>query len=170
MTGAALRRRQGAGVEMTSDARFAARIRRLIAVSSVALGVISLLALTATEVGWGAVALLAAGWITMPTVLAASLQRPRLRYLRTVPASLVSLGLLATAATFDGPALAELGWWLMTGGVWLGAGLGGWFWFRWAPVPALFDDPFSTARWSLVAVHAALVVSGGACVVAGTVL
>ena len=170
MTGTAVYRRLGAGIEMTSDARFAARIRRLIAVSSLALGVISLLALTATEAGWVSVALLTTGWITMPTVLAASLQRPRFRYLLTVPASLVSLGLLVTAATFDGPAVAALGWWLMTAGAWLGAALGGWFWFRWVPVPAPLDDPFSIARWSLVATHVALVVSGGACVVGGAVL
>ncbi len=170
MTSPALRPTPSTGVEMTSNARFAGRIRRLIAVSSVALGVISLLALTTTDVAWGVVALLVAGWITMPTVLAASLKRPRLRYLLTVPATLASVGLLVTAATYDGSALAALGWWLMAAGVWLGAALGAWFWFRWFPVPAPLDYPFSTARWSLIALHTALIVSGGACVVGGAVL
>ena len=158
------------GVAMTLDARFAGRIRRLSAVSSVALGVISLLALTTTDMGWWVVALLAAGWITMPTVLVASLARPRLRYLLTVPASVVSLGLLLTAITYDGSVLATIGWWLMAVGVWLGAVLGAWFWFRLAPVPDLLDQPFSAARSSLVALHVALVVSGAASVTGGAVL
>ena len=169
MTGAALRRTPRTGVEMASGARFAARISRLSAVSTVALGVISLLALTTTDVGWGAIALLVGGWITMPTVLAASLKRPRLRYLLTVPASLASLGLLVTALTYEGSGLAALGWWLMAVGVWLGAALGAWFWFRWAPVPAVLDDPFSKARWTLIVVHIALIVSGGAFVAAAAV-
>ena len=170
MSNIVVSRSPGSGVEMTADPRFAGRVRRLMKVSSVALGVISLLAVTTTDVGWGVVALLAAGWISMPTVLAASLNKPRVRYLLIVPASLVSLGLLVTAATFDGSALAALGWWLMASGVWLGAVLGGWFWFRWAPVPASLDHPFSTARWSLITAHVALIVSGGAFVIGATVL
>lgn len=158
------------GVEMTLDARFGGRLKRLSAVSSVALGVIFLLALTTTEVGWGVVAVLGAGWITMPTVLVASLARPRVRYLLTVPASLVSLGLLVTAATYDGSTIAAIGWWLMAVGVWLGGALGAWFWFRLAPVPAVLDRPFSPARSSLVALHVALVVFGAAFVTGAAVL
>jgi len=170
VTDPSVRQGPNAGIEMTSDARFARRVRRLSAVSSVALGVISLLALATTDVGWGAIALLVAGWITMPTLLAMSLERPQLRYLLVVPASIASIGLLFTATTFDDPALAAIGWWLIAAGVWLGGALGAWFWFRWVPVPAALDDPFSTARWSLVAVHIALIVLGGACVVGSAAL
>lgn len=170
MTRTALRHWPGTGVEMTSDVAFAGRVRRLSAVSSVALGVISLLAITTTDVGSGVVGLLATGWITMPAVLVASLRHPRLRYLLTVPSSLVSLGLLVTAVTYDGPVLAALGWWLMTAGVLLGGALGGWFWFRLAPVPARLDQPFSRARWSLVTIHVALIAGGAASVTAAAVL
>jgi hypothetical protein len=79
----------------------------------------------------------------------------------------VTSGVLVTALTYEGSALAGVGWWLMTAGVWLGAGLGAWFWFRWVAVPAPFQHPFSTARWSLIAVHATLVIVGGAFVVIG---
>jgi hypothetical protein len=158
-----------AGVEMTSDERFAERVTRLVVVSSVALGVIFWLGFDAIGGGWGAAAMLGMGWISMPTILGLSLYRPHLRYLLLVPASLVSLGLLITALDFDGSGVAASGWWLMTIGVWLGAGLGGWFWFRWAPVPRALDDPFSQARWSLIAVHVALI-SAGAALVMGSLL
>jgi hypothetical protein len=121
-------------------------------------------------VGWGAIALLVAAWITMPTVLVVSLERPHLRYLLVVPSSMASIGLLLTATTFEDPALAAIGWWLIAAGVWLGGALGAWFWYRWVPVPAALNDPFSTARWSLVAVHIALIVLGAAFVVGGAVL
>jgi hypothetical protein len=147
-------------VEMTADLRFEGRVRRLVAVSSIALGVVFLLALDA--IGWasGASAMIGLGWITMPTILAASLRRPKIRYLLAVPATLVSLGVLVTALVSEGGGAAFLGWWMMTAGIGFGAGLGMWFWFRWMPVPELLDRPFSAARWSLIGVHVTLIVAG----------
>jgi hypothetical protein len=149
---------------MTADELFAGRVRRLVGVSSVALGVIFWLAYDAVGGAWGAAAMLGAAWVTMPLVLASSLRRPHLRYLLVVPASLASIGLLAVAVEFDGTATASLGWWLVTAGVWLGAALGAWFWFRWVPVPRPLDQPFSTARWRLAGSHIALVSTGVLCV------
>jgi hypothetical protein len=154
---------------MTSDPRFARRVRRLIAVSSVALGIIFGLTLATETAAWAARLLVAAGWVTMPTLLAASLARPRRRLWLTLPATLVSLGVLTTALTAEPLTLEAWGWWLVTAGLWLGGGLGAWFWYRWLPVPPGLDPPFSAGRWALVAVHVALVSAGVACVFVGLV-
>lgn len=167
MSVAALPRGRPTAVELTNDAHFATRVRRLVVVSATALGVIFLLASGSSYTDVATTAALGIGWVSMPLVLAFSLLRPRLRYLLVFPAVLVSIGLLSTAVSFSGSAVATLGWWLMTGGVWLGACLGGWFWYRWAPVPGALDDPFSIARWTLVIVHAG-VITIGASLVAST--
>lgn len=148
------------GPELTSDERFAGRVRRLVGVSSTALGFITILA-----IGDGAsgpmTALFGLGWLTMPVLLAASLSRPRIRYLLGVPATAV--GIAATWMLASGTADAGghvAGWLLIACGVWIGALLGTWFWYRWLPVPGVFDDPFSPGRWLLVAGHAGAVTAG----------
>ena len=156
------------GVEMTSDPRFARRIRRLTAVSSVALGVITILAFDAIGWSWGATVMIGLGWITMPVTLAASLRRPPIRYLLVVPSSLVSIGVLGTALTYSDGGTSLVGWWMITAGIGLGASLGMWFWYRWAPVPVRLDRPFSAGRWGLIAIHVALVVVGALLVLAGS--
>ncbi|MEA2002106.1 MAG: hypothetical protein U9N84_09525 [Actinomycetota bacterium] len=154
-------------LEMTTDPGFLRRIKRLILVSSVALGLICLLVLSTADVGWVPTSLIIGGWVSMPVLLAGSLSRPELRYLLTVPAGLVSVALFVVALGFDGSGSARLGWWAMTAGVLTGATLGAWFWYRWVPVPQALDEPFSRGRWALIAVHAGLVVVGGALVVLG---
>ncbi len=169
MTGIILGRER-AGREMTADATFSTRVVRLVAVSSVALGVIFWLVFDAMDGRWGAAALVGIGWLSMPTVLAASLVRPAVRYLLVLPATSASVGVLATALMHDGYGMAVAGWWLLTAGLWFGAALGSWFWFRWAPVPAKLDQPFSSARWTLIGVHVALVVFGVLLVIGSRVL
>ncbi|HEY8953987.1 MAG TPA: hypothetical protein VIP78_15680, partial [Candidatus Dormibacteraeota bacterium] len=97
------------------------RVQRLGFVSLVALGLIWWLALaTLAAPAWVAVAL-AAGWALMPIVLFGSLPRPRLRYALVLPASLVSVALLAICiAWLPGELLAAAGWVLITAGVLLG--------------------------------------------------
>ena len=148
-------------VELTSDAGFARRIRRLTLVSAVALGLIfglALLQLEAPPVLW---VVLATGWLLMPLTLVASLSRPRLRYALVLPASMVSIGLVAVCVGWlpEHPASAA-GWVLVTAGVALGGGLGLWLWYRLLPVPARLDAPFSRGRWALIAVHVVLIVAG----------
>jgi hypothetical protein len=143
-------------VEMSLDVAFSARVTRLVAVSSVALGAITWLAFDAVGGSWGAALLLAISWLTMPPILAVSLNAPRLRYLLVVPAVCAAVGLPATALAADAPTIAMMGWWLTTAGVWLGALLGTWLWFRMAPVPRALDHPFSPARWALIGLHVAL--------------
>lgn len=150
--------------EMTNDPRFRRRIERLVLISAAALGVITLLVVWAANTGWVATGLMLAGWVTMPTLLAASLSRPHLRYLLAVPATIVSASLLVVAIGLDGSAWARAGWWSMAAGVLAGGALGAWFWYRWVPVPRPFDEPFSRGRWALIAVHAGLVIAGGAVV------
>ncbi len=148
-------------VELTRDRRFGRRVRRLAAVSAVALGLIWALAVRTLEAPTWVGALFAGGWLLMPSTLLASLARPRLRYGLAVPASLVSIGLIAVAAGWlPGDPLVAAGWLLMLAGVALGGGMGLWFWYRLLPVPAGLDAPFSTGRWSLIAIHVALVVTG----------
>ena len=146
-----------APVELSADPRFARRVRRLIAVSVVALGVITLLAWDDGASGM-AVALLAVGWATMPSVLAVSLRAPRTRYLLVVPATVVTLGLLLVSTSDAGS--ARLGWWSITAGVGLGGVLGMWLWYRLMPVPRCLDDPFAAGRWALITVHVAAIAVG----------
>ena len=83
---------------------------------------------------------LATGWLLMPLTLVASLSRPRLRYALVLPASMVSIGLVAVCVGRlpEHPASAA-GWVLVTAGVALGGGLGLWLWYRLLPVPARLD-------------------------------
>jgi hypothetical protein len=156
------------GRELSLDVAFAARVRRLAAVSAVALGVLLLLWLRTVEAPTAFAALLGGGWLTMPLVLLASLRRPRLRYALVVPSTFVSLpvGAAAVGLVSTGSASAQAGWALVACGVALGAVMGAWFWFRLLPVPRALDHPFSAARWALVAVHVALIVAGAAVVAA----
>lgn len=152
--------------ELSDDPRFRGRIRRLVVVSTVMLGSITLLAALSTEAPPLVIGLLAAGWLLMPTLLHASIDRPRLRYLLALPACLVAAGLLLVATGIDDGGMAAAGWWSITAGVLLGGGLGTWFWYRWMPVPNWLDDPFSPGRITLIAIHIALVLIGMGMVIA----
>lgn len=148
-------------VELSADPAFAHRVRRLGAVSVVALGVVWGLAVTTLDAPPIVDGALLAGWALMPAVLFASLARPMLRVGLTVPATLVTLALLAIAVGWlpQSPP-AAIGWLLMLAGVGLGGGMGLWLWYRLLPVPAALADPFSPARWTLIGVHVALIVVG----------
>jgi hypothetical protein len=149
-------------VEMSDDPRFARRVRRLALVASVALGVIWALAVSTLAASPLVEISLAAGWILMPTVLAASLALPALRYALVVPATLVSGGLLAICAWWLPAApIPATGWVLMTAGIALGGLLGLWFWFRLLPVPDALHDPFAPGRIMLIKAHVGLIVVGG---------
>lgn len=153
--------RRAVAVEMSGDPAFLGRVRRLASVSALALGAIWALAVTSLDAHALLDLSLLVGWISMPTVLASSLRRAPVRRLAIVPSTLVTLGLVgicATALPASGPARA--GWLLMTGGILFGGALGGWFWYRWFPVSASLDDPFSAGRWTLIAVHVAPIVAG----------
>ena len=148
-------------VELSADRRFAGRVRRLAATAVVALGLIWALAVTTLEAPPIVGVALAAGWASMPTILIASLARPRLRYALVIPSTLVGTALLAiSVAWLPLNAIAATGWLLMTAGILLGGLLGLWFWFRLVPVPESLDDPFSPARLALIGVHIALIVIG----------
>ncbi len=148
-------------IELSADRRFAGRVRRLALTALVALGLIWALAVATLEAPPIVGVALAAGWATMPTILFASLPRPRLRYALVVPSTLVGMGLLAiSAAWLPANAIAATGWLLMTAGILFGGLLGLWFWFRLVPVPESLDDPFSPARLALIGVHIALIVIG----------
>lgn len=150
-----------APVELSRDPRFERRIRRLAVVSAVALGLIWGLAVATLEAPAAVDAAFAAGWLLMPLTLVASLRRPRLRYGLVLPASLVSISLLAVCLGWlPADPVVAVGWLLMTAGVALGGGLGLWLWYRLLPVPARLDDPFAAGRWALIGVHVALVVAG----------
>jgi hypothetical protein len=154
---------------MSDDPAFAKRVVRLARTSSVALGYLTFLwAVTVDSSVLVGISLLL-GWLLMPTILWLSLGRPRLRYALVIPSSLVGVGLLAIcilAPPTD--SAARLGWILATAGVLLGGVLGFWFWFRWAPVPAWLDHPFSTGRWLLVSIHVALIIAGLALITLST--
>lgn len=151
----------GSPVELSGDPAFARRVRRLVGVSAVALGVVWLLAHAAPGVGAAAEAALVAGWIAMPALLALSLARPRLRLLLALPAGLVGGALLDICLTaLPAGGAARVGWPLITAGVLAGGGMGGWLWYRWMPVPRALAAPFSPARWALIGVHAAAVLAG----------
>jgi hypothetical protein len=151
-------------VELTANRLFAHRIRRLIVISTIALGAIWGLAVADDAEVWVLV-LLGVGWLTMPTILALSLRRPMLRYALLVPANAVAIGLIGM--TLTAPDSTEVGWLLITLGIVVGGALGAWFWFRWLPVPRAFDDPYGTPRVALVGLHIGLVLVGIAMVVAG---
>jgi len=150
------------GIEMSGDQTFLPRVRRLAGVSSVALGAIWLLAVTTTPPHhWAVDAALLAGWISMPAVLWASIRRPGVRPFVFLPSALVTLGLVALCLTaLPSGAAARVGWILVTGGILIGGVLGGWFWFRWFPVPSVLDKPFSSGRWALVGAHVTMIVGG----------
>jgi hypothetical protein len=153
--------RSAPGIELSHDVRFARRVRRLTAVSVVALGFIWLLWATTLETGPLVGVGLFGGWLLMPSILWLSLQRPVLRYLLVVPASFVTLSLLSICVSSLPPELsAQVGWMMVTAGILLGGTLGMWFWYRWAPVPSILSDPFSPLRWLLISVHVALISTG----------
>ena len=149
------------GVELTTDPLFAHRVRRLVWISSVALGVIALLAIRSDAPGWS-IAMLAAGWVLMPMILALSLRRPTVRYGLIIPASLVTVGLLGPMSVSTGASL--VGWVMILIGILVGGTLGMWFWYRWLPVPSGFDDPYSARRIVLIGAHIGLVLCGAAIV------
>jgi hypothetical protein len=104
---------------------------------------------------------LATGWLLMPTILFASLDRPRLRYGLVLPASLVGVPLLAIwVAWLPAAPLQAGGWALMTIGVAMGGLMGTWFWYRLLPVPRALDDPFAPARLALIRIHVGFIVVG----------
>jgi hypothetical protein len=147
--------------ELTADPRFTERVVRLTITSACALALIWFLSTVTLQphpmIGLG----LALGWVLMPSVLGLSLRWPRLRYALIVPATLVTVALLAICATaLPQNRVIASGWLLITGGVLLGALLGAWFWFRWMPVPGRFSDPFSRGRWALIVVHIGLIALG----------
>jgi hypothetical protein len=154
------------GVELTHDRTFEARIRRLSVVSLFALGTITWLAIR-DDASSTVVLLLTAGWISMPTVLRASLRRPGLRYALSVPATLFAGGLtLFSTSLADLEATSAAGWWTITVSLWFGAVLGMWLWFRWLPVPAWLTDPFGPGRLAFVTAHIGGVLIGIALVIA----
>jgi hypothetical protein len=148
-------------IELSDDARFVGRIRRLGVVSLVAPGLIWWLALTRLTVPQPLLVALFTGWLLMPAVLFTSISFPTIRLLLIVPAALITAPVFAIVAGWlpgqPGPAL---GWILLAGGLLLGAVLGGWFWFRWAPVPDALMNPFAPARGRLIAIHVALICVG----------
>lgn len=157
-------------VELSADARFAGRVRRLAMTSVVALGIIWFLSVATLDTPAAVTVALAGGWLLMPTVLVASLAEPRWRYALVVPASLVGLGLLAISVAWRPEhVIAAAGWLLMTVGVLLGGMLGLWFWYRLLPVPPQLDHPFSRARLILIRAHVALIVGGGVLAAVGLV-
>ena len=161
--------RRGTPLELSADRRFAGRIRRLAGTASIALGLIWYLAVATLDAPPAIGVALAAGWLSMPAILIASLERPLLRYALVIPSTLVGLPLLAISiAWLPVGFLAAAGWLLMTSGILMGGVLGLWFWYRLFPVPAALDDPMSSGRWMLIAVHIGLIVIGAA--LAATIL
>ena len=149
-------------VEMSDDPSFLPRVRRLAGVSSIALGIIWLLAMHTTEPHNVAIdGALFAGWILMPTVLWTSIRRPEIRPWVFLPSTLITLGLAALCLTaLPTDSLIVSGWLLVTAGILFGGFLGGWFWFRWIPVPASLDVPFASGRWALIGAHVLMIVAG----------
>jgi hypothetical protein len=148
-------------IELAHDSRFSRRIVRLAATSIVALGIIWWFAKTTVDAPSAVGLALLTGWLLMPTVLIASLRLPLLRYALVVPSSLVGIALTAVCLSTAGTGGAAMwGWRLVCAGVWFGALLGAWFWFRLLPVRSPLIDPFSPHRLLLVGVHIALIVFG----------
>jgi hypothetical protein len=147
-------------VELTGDHRITRRVRRLAAVSAVALGLVWGLAVVTTDADAAVDAALLIGWILMPTVLLSSLRDARLRYGLVAPSALVSIGLAAIVSVASPGGIAGIGWLLILLGVLLGGLMGAWFWYRLLPVPRVLDAPDATARWALIVVHVALILVG----------
>ena len=147
-------------VELTDDRRVRQRVKRLAAVSSVALGLIWALAAATLDAPAAVDGALLAGWLLMPTVLLASLRDARLRYGLAAPSVLVSFALLAVVVGWSPGGIAGVGWLLMLLGIVLGGAMGLWVWFRVLPVPQIFDAPDAAGRWILIAVHVVLIVVG----------
>jgi hypothetical protein len=148
-------------IELSADPTFSRRVRRLGLVSLVAPGLIWWLAATRLPVPPLLLAALFAGWWLMPAVLFASVPSPALRPLLIVPATLITVPVLAIVVwRLPDQPVAAFGWGLIAVGLLLGGVLGGWFWFRWAPVPAALHDPFSPARWGLIVVHVGCIILG----------
>lgn len=157
----------GPGSEMGVHPMIVARVRRLAAVSTVALGAVFFLAVDRLDAPVALDVALAAGWLSMPVLLALSIRRPRFRYLLVVPSTLVGAALFmicVSALPTDG--VARAGWLSVTAGVLFGGVLGIWFWYRLLPVPSLFDEPFSPGRWTLITIHVAMIVAGLGLVIA----
>jgi hypothetical protein len=148
-------------VELSADAHFAGRVRRLGFTAMVALGVLWALATITLGAPVAVDLALLLGWLLMPALLFASLRDPRWRYALVLPSTLVGVPLLAICAFWlpEGP-VAAAGWLLVTAGILLGSVLGLWFWYRLLPVPAALDDPFSPGRWTLIGIHIAMIVLG----------
>jgi len=148
-------------IELSNDPRFSRRVQRLGSVSLVAPGLIWWLAATRLDLAQPLFVALFAGWWLMPMILFASIPFPSVRPLLIVPATLITAPVLAiVAGQFPGQPLSGLGWVLIAAGLLLGSIAGGWFWFRWAPVPDALDDPFSPARRRLIRIHVALICAG----------
>lgn len=151
----------GPGNEMGTHPMILRRVKRLAIVSTFALGVIFTLAVTRLEARPVIELSLAAGWVLMPTLLLASMRRPKLRYLLIAPSTLVGTALLLICLTvLPTGGVARAGWLLVTGGILFGGLLGIWFWFRLIPVPRCLDEPFSPARWTLIGIHIAMILVG----------
>lgn len=148
-------------VELSAEPRFAARIRRLAATATVALGALWWLSVATLEAPAVVDLALLSGWILMPAILVASLAEPRWRYALVLPSALIGAPLLGICAFWLHPwAIAAAGWILVTAGILFGSLLGVWFWYRLLPVPVALDEPFSPGRWVLIAAHIALIVVG----------
>ena len=143
--------------------RLHGRVRRLGAVSAIALGITWWLSREVEGAGFAEHSALIAGWVLMPATLAASLVDSRMRFLLAIPATLISLAVMRLA-WLEFP---SAGWTLLAAGLLLGSLLGTWFWFRWAPVPPALEEPFGPGRKALVAVHVTMVVVGMVLVAAG---
>jgi hypothetical protein len=148
-------------IELSADPRFARRVQRLGSVSLIAPGLIWWVAATRLALPQALLIALLAGWWLMPAVLFGSIPLPSIRPLLIVPASLITVPVLAiVVGQYPGQPIAGLGWILIAVGLLLGCVSGGWFWFCWAPVPNALDDPFTPERWRLIVIHVALICSG----------
>ena len=86
-------------VELTNDPAFARRVIRLALTSSIALGLVWILAIVTLDAHPSVGASLALGWLLMPSILFLSLRRPRLRYALAIPSALVGVPLLIICAS-----------------------------------------------------------------------
>ena len=149
------------GVEMSSDPAFRPRVRRLALVSAVMLGWIWALVMATLDADPAIELTLLLGWIGMAAVLGLSLRLAWIRRFIAFPSVLVVTALVAVCLiALPDDHVARVGWFLLTAGILLGAGIGAWFWYRWLPVPKPLDAPFAPARWALIAVHVGLLVGG----------